>query len=95
MVQCFQREESLLWIMNDKGRYHSLKSTARGRSCGSRLLAFVATLPFAGRGCSKLSRNRLVTRNNFWFALGSEPKSHARHREQAQPAYGVICSQEG
>jgi hypothetical protein len=23
MVQCFQREESLLWIMNDKGRYHS------------------------------------------------------------------------
>jgi hypothetical protein len=29
MVQCFQREESLLWIMNDKGRYHSIKSTAK------------------------------------------------------------------
>jgi hypothetical protein len=41
-------------IGNDKGRYHSLKSTARGRSCGGRLLAFVATLPLAGRGCSKL-----------------------------------------
>ncbi len=35
-------------VVNDKGRYHSLKSTARGRSCGSRLLAFVATLPLEG-----------------------------------------------
>jgi hypothetical protein len=25
-----------VWIMNDKGRYHSLKSTARERTCGSR-----------------------------------------------------------
>jgi hypothetical protein len=51
-------------IGNDKGRYHSLKSTARGRSCGSRLLAFVATLPLAGRGCSKLPRSRLLARIN-------------------------------
>ena len=36
-----------------------------------------------------------MARNNFWFALCSEPKSHARHREQAEPAYGVICSQGG
>jgi hypothetical protein len=47
-------------MLNDKGRYHSLKSTARGRSCGSRLLAFVATLPLARRGCSKLPRSRLM-----------------------------------
>ena len=24
MVRCFQPDELILWIMNDKGRYHSL-----------------------------------------------------------------------
>src|ERR1017187_4736198 len=45
-------------VVNDKGRYHSLKSTARERSCGRRWLAFIGTLPPEGRGCSKLTRSR-------------------------------------
>ena len=33
-------------VMNDKGRYHSLKSTARAGSCGNRSLALTgAALP--------------------------------------------------
>ena len=45
-------------FVHDKGRYHSLKSTARERSCGRRWLAFIGTLPPEGRGCSKLTRSR-------------------------------------
>jgi hypothetical protein len=41
-------------IVNDKGRYHSPKSTAKERRCGSRWLAFI--VPSSppghwGRGC--------------------------------------------
>jgi hypothetical protein len=45
-------------LVNDNGRYHSLKSTARERSWGNRSLALTgAALLLGRRRCSTLSRS--------------------------------------
>ena len=71
--------------MNDKGRYHSLKSTARERSCGRRWLAFIATLPPEGRGCSKPPRTGLRAR-----VLGSLSRPNFRVARQ-RPQSEAVC----
>src|SRR5450755_2059037 len=59
--------------MNDKGHYHSIKSTAREKNCGSRSLALIAANPAPGRECSTLPRRGLVDRGAVRLERWSQP----------------------